>query len=213
MNPITRRAALALASASLFLAGCVSVAVGSDEGKAQAQHRLDDLAPPPARAGRTVPRTLVIAAMPSVGIGDTFSMTYSRAPQERARYQYASWADRPSSRIVQLLTRRIEARGAFASVAELGRGVAGDLTLNVMVDELVHDTAAARGRLQLTVELVDRTSRTLIARRRFEAAAPTPQEDARGAAAALSLALTTVLDELVPWLEASAVNLPAASAR
>ena len=37
-----------------------------------------------------------------------------------------------------------------------------------------------RGRLQLTVELVDRAPRTLIARRRFEAAAPTPQEDARG---------------------------------
>ena len=82
-----------------------------------------------------------------------------------------------------------------------------------MVDELVHDTAAARGRLQLTVELVDRTSRTLIARRRFEAAAPTPQEDARGAAAALSLALTTVLDELVPWLEASAGKPPAGAAR
>jgi ABC-type uncharacterized transport system auxiliary subunit len=213
MNAITRRAALALASASLFLAGCVSVAVGNDEGKIQAQYRLDDLAPLPARAGTTVPRALVIAAMPSIGIGDTFSMAYSRAPQERALYQYAWWADRPSNRIVQLLTRRIEARGAFASVAELGHGVGGDLTLNVMVDELVHDTVTRRGRLQLTVELVDRAPRTLIARRRFEAAAPTPQEDARGAVAALSVALTTVLDELVPWLEASAVNLPAAAAR
>lgn len=213
MNAITRRAMLAIAVASLLLAGCISVDVGNSPTSVQAQYRLDDLAPPPTRAGRTSPRSLVIAAMPSIGIGDTFSMAYSRAPQERALYQYASWAERPSNRVVQLLTRRIEARGAFASVAELGRGVGGDLTLNVMVDELVHDMAAGRGRLQLTAELVDRTSRTLIARRRFEAAAPTPQEDARGAVAALSLALTTVLDELVPWLEASAEKLPAGAAR
>ena len=109
--------------------------------------------------------------MPSVGVGDTFSMAYSRAPQRRSLYQYASWADRPSSRIVQLLTRRVDARGLFTSVAELGHGVGGDLMLNVTVDELVHDTAAAVGRVQLTAELVDRTDRTLVARRRFEASA------------------------------------------
>ena len=59
------------------------------------------------------------------------------------------------------------ARSAFASVAELGSGVGGDLALNVTVDELLHDTAAASGRLELTVELVDRTTRSLVARRRF----------------------------------------------
>jgi ABC-type uncharacterized transport system auxiliary subunit len=151
--------------------------------------------------------------MPSIGIGDSFSMAFSRAPQQRALYQYASWADRPSNRIVQLLTRRIEARGAFASVAELGRGVGGALTLNITVDELVHDTAGAQGRLQLTAELVDRTTRTLVARRRFEANAPVAQEDARGAVDALSRALTTVLDEVIPWLEAAADKLPASASR
>jgi ABC-type uncharacterized transport system auxiliary subunit len=151
--------------------------------------------------------------MPSVGIGDSFSMAFSSAPQQRALYQYASWADRPSNRIVQLLARRIEARGAFASVAELGRGVGGDLTLSITVDEIVHDTAGARGRVQLTAELVDRATRTLVARRRFEASAPVAQENARGAVDALSRALTAVLDELVPWLEAAADKLPASAAR
>jgi ABC-type uncharacterized transport system auxiliary subunit len=158
MTMVTRRAAFALAfaSASTLLAGCISVGIGNGEGNVQAQYRLEDLAPPPAPATRKVPRSLVVAAMPSIGIGDSFSLAFSRAPQQRALYQYASWADRPSNRIVQLLTRRIEARGTFTSVAELGRGVGGDLTLNVTVDELVHDTAGARGRLQLTAELVDR---------------------------------------------------------
>jgi ABC-type uncharacterized transport system auxiliary subunit len=151
--------------------------------------------------------------MPSLGIGDTFAMAYSRAPQQRALYQNASWADRPSNRVVQLLVRRIDARAAFASVVELGSGVGGDLALNVTVDELLHDAAAARGRLELTAELVDRTTRTLVARRRFTATAPVAQENARGAVEALSLALTRVLDELVPWLEASAAKLPATASR
>jgi ABC-type uncharacterized transport system auxiliary subunit len=213
MTMATRRAALALAAGSALLAGCISVGIGNSESAAQAQYRLDDLAPPPPPAPRTVPRSLVIAAMPSIGIGDTFSMAFSRAPQQRALYQYASWADRPSNRIVQLLTRRVEARGAFASVAELGRGVGGDLTLNITVDELVHDTAGARGRVQLTAELVDRATRTLVARRRFEASAPVAQESARGAVEALSRALTAVLDEVVPWLEAAADKLPASASR
>ncbi len=213
MNVITRRAALALATSSALLAGCISVGIGNSESNLQVQYRLEDLAPPPPPAKRTVPRSLIVAAMPSIGIGDSFSMAYSRSAQERALYQYASWAERPSNRIVQLLTRRIEARGAFASVAELGRGVGGDLALSVTVDELVHDTAGARGRLQLTAELVDRSTRTLVARRSFQASAPVAQEDARGAVDALSRALTTALDELVPWLETVADKLPASASR
>lgn len=211
MRYVTRLAALA--GAVLLAAGCISVGIGESDTGGQAQYRLEDLAPAPAPAPRTVPRGLVVAAMPSIGIGDTFSMAFSRAPQQRALYQYASWADRPSSRVAQLLVRRIEARGAFASVAELGRGIAGDLTLNIMLDELVHDTASARGRLHLTAELVDRNTRTLVARRRFAAEAPVAQENARGAVDALSRALTTVLDELVPWLEGAAAKLPATAAR
>lgn len=209
MRTTARLAAIALAGSAWLLAGCISVGIGTSESSVQAQYRLEDLAPPPARAAQPIPRSLVITAMPSVGVGDTFSMAYSRAPQRRSLYQYASWADRPSSRIVQLLTRRVDARGLFTSVAELGHGVGGDLMLNVTVDELVHDTAAALGRVQLTAELVDRTDRTLIARRRFEAATPVASESAPGAVEALSRALTSVLDELMPFLESAASRRPA----
>lgn len=211
MSSVTRRGALACAV--MLLAGCISVGIGESDSGGQAQYRLEDLAPPPAPAPRPVPRALVVAAMPSLGIGDTFSMAYSRAPQQRALYQYASWADRPSSRVAQLLVRRIEARAAFASVAELGRGIGGDLMLNLTLDELVHDTASARGRVHLTAELVDRSTRTLLARRRFAAEAAVAQENARGAVEALSRALTTALDELVPWLEAAAGKAPATASR
>ncbi len=213
MTNTLRRAMLTGGASALLLAGCISVGVGNSDSGVQSQYRLDDLAPPAGKAGKTVARSLVVTSLPSVGIGDTFSIAYSKAPQQRALYQFASWADRPSSRIVQLLVRRIEDRGAFASVAELGSGISGDLMLNVTVDELVHDVPAARGKLQITAELVDRTTRSLVARRRFQADAAVPQENARGAVEALSRALTSVLDELIPWLEAAADKLPATAAR
>jgi ABC-type uncharacterized transport system auxiliary subunit len=202
---VPRRPTIALAAACL-LAGCISVGIGTSESNVHAQYRLDDIAQLPSRADKRSPRTLVITPMPSVGVGDLFSMAYSRAPQQRSLYQYASWADRPSNRVVQLLVRRIDARGLFASVTELGHGVSGDLMLNITVDELVHDTVLARARVQLTAELVDRADRSLLARRRFEADAPVDSADAPGAVDALSHALTSVLDELMPWLEAAVTS-------
>jgi len=210
---MTRVAAFALACSALVLGGCITVSVGDGDSIPQLQYRLVDLSPPPQPAGTTLPRSLVVVAMPSVGIGDSFAMAYSRAPQQRALYQYASWADRPSSRVVQLLVRRIEARGLFRAVTELGRGVGGDLVLHVTVDEFLHDTVSARGRLQLRAELVDRANRTMIARRQFDTAVPVSQENAQGAVDALSRAVTITLDELMPWLEAAVATLPATATR
>jgi ABC-type uncharacterized transport system auxiliary subunit len=210
MNATPRRATIALAAFACLLAGCISVGIGTGESTVQTQYRLEDLAPVPSRADKAIPRALVVTAMPSVGVGDLFSIAYSRAPQQRSLYQYASWADRPSNRVVQLVVRRIDARGLFSSAIELGHGVSGDLMLNITVDELVHDTVAARGRVRLTAELVDRADRSLVARRRFEAEAPVASANAQGAVDALSHALTSVLDELLPWLESAVAARPSA---
>jgi ABC-type uncharacterized transport system auxiliary subunit len=200
-----------VAAFACALAGCISVGIGEDSGQAQVQYRLEDLAQPPAPAARPLPRSLVVVAMPSVSVGDTFAMAYSRAPHQRSLYQYASWADRPSSRIVQLLVRRIDARGLFESVSELGHGLRGNVVVNVTVDELVHDTVAGRARLHLTVELIDRAERALVARRRVAAEAPVAQENSRGAAEAFNRALTTALDDVMAWLEQASARLPAKS--
>jgi ABC-type uncharacterized transport system auxiliary subunit len=207
------RATLVVLALTLAAGGCISVGIGEADAPAQVQYRLEDRTPPPANAGTPVPRSLVIVALPSAGVGDSFSMAYSRAPQQRSLYQHASWTDRPSVRIVQLMARRIDARGLFKSVTELGHGIRGDLVLNVMVDELVHDTASARARVHVTAELIDRSNRMLVARRRFEAAAPVAQENSAAAADAMSRAVTTVIDDMMAWLEPAASRLPAAAAR
>ena len=61
---------------------------------------------------------------------------------------------------------------------------------------------------EVTAELIERRGRHLVQRKRFIASAPVAAENAPSAVAALSRALTTLFDELVPWLERTAEALP-----
>ncbi|MEP6608907.1 MAG: ABC-type transport auxiliary lipoprotein family protein [Burkholderiaceae bacterium] len=193
--------------AAAFCAGCFSVGLGG-EGSPQAQYRVEDLSPQVPSRATPIDRRLLVSTAPSETIGDTFSMAYTRAPQQRQFYQYASWTDRPSARIVQLLTERIRNRAMFESVSNLGGGIGGGLLLNVGVNEFIHDVRAGTARIEVTAELIERGGRTSVGRKRFTASAPVAEESAPSAVAALNRALTTLLDELVPWLERTAESLP-----
>ena len=189
------------------MAGCFSIGLGG-EGTALAQYRLEDLSPKLQARAAPIDRRLLTSTLPSESIGDTYSIAYTRAAQQRQFYQFASWTDRPSERVVHLLSQRIEARQIFESVARLGSGVGGGLILNVGVDEIVHDVGTGTARIEVTAELIERRGRNLVERKRFTTSAPVAQENAPAAIAALSRALTTLLDEVMPWLERTAEALP-----
>jgi cholesterol transport system auxiliary component len=203
----TRLRLLFASAAAAVTAGCFSIGLGG-EGTALAQYRLEDLSPKQQARATPIDRRLLVSTLPSEAIGDTYSMAYTKASQQRQYYQFASWTDRPSARVVQLLTERLEARAMFESVSRLGGGIGGGLILNIGVNEFVHDIRTGSARLEVTAELIERRGRTLVERKRFTASAPVAQEDAPSAVAALSRALTTLLDELVPWLERTAEALP-----
>lgn len=189
------------------VAGCFSIGLGG-EGTALAQYRLEDLSPKLQARAAPIDRRLLTSTLPSESIGDTYSIAYTRAAQQRQFYQFASWTDRPSERVVHLLSQRIEARQIFESVARLGSGVGGGLILNVGVDEIIHDVGTGTARMEVTAELIERRGRNLVERKRFTTSAPVAQENAPAAIAALSRALTTLLDEVMPWLERTAEALP-----
>jgi cholesterol transport system auxiliary component len=195
-----------LAAVALLGAGCVTVDIGKDTATQPAQFRILDTAAAPSPAAQHNGRQLVIAPQASPSIDDSFALAFSRAPNQRAAYQFATWTDRPSNRLGQLLVDRLSARRAFASVALAGRGVAGDLQLNLIVDDFLHDAATSPGtaRVEVTAEMVDRGTRRLVARQRFSATAPVAEANSAGAAAALSAASSRVLDQLVAWAEANA---------
>lgn len=203
----------ALATCATLAAGCISVDIGKDTAQ-QAQFRIvDGAATTPA--ARTNGRELVVAPQPSAAIDDSFSLAFSRAPNQRAAYQFATWSDRPSSRLAQLLVERLAARRSFASVSLIGRGVVGELQLNLAVNDFYHDAASSPGaaRVEVSAELIDRTTRKLVARKTFVASAPVAQANAASAAAALSDASRQVLDQIVDWAEASSAPASLANAR
>ena len=87
-------------------------------------------------------------------------------------------------------------------------GLRPDLVLNLALEHLYHDASANPGsaRVALDAELVAWRERTRVARRRFERVEPVAAEAAASAAAAINRALTGVLDELAPWVEAAAAS-------
>ncbi len=207
-NMTFRRLRLLLAlSAAAFGAACINLGLGG-EASPQAQYRLEDLSPKVQPRATPIDRRLLISTTPSEAIGDTYSMAYTRAPQQRQFYQLASWTDRPSARIVQLLNERLQARSMFESVSQLGGGVGGGLLLNIGVNEFVHDVRTGTARIEVTAELIQRRGRALIERKQFAVSAPVAAENAPSAVTAFSRAVTTLLDELVPWLERTSESLP-----
>jgi ABC-type uncharacterized transport system auxiliary subunit len=204
-----------LVALALLAAGCISVDVGKDTATPPAQFRILDTGSAPPTATQPNGRQLVVAPQASPSIDDSFALAFSRAPNQRAAYQFATWSDRPSNRLGQLLVDRLAARRAFASVTLVGRGVAGDLQLNLVVEDFLHDAASNPGtaRVEVTAEMIDRGTRRLIARQSFSATAPVAEANAAGAAAALSAASSRVLDQIVIWAEASASSAPLGAAR
>lgn len=192
----------------LLLSGCGSLL---PERTAQSYYRFDDGTPSPATRPQPLAHALVIAPISSNAVGNAYGMLYSRSSGERAYYQYNEWTDRPTLRVAQLLLERIEARHAFVSVARLGSGVSGDILVNVVVDDVVHDLsggASGVGRISVIVEVVDRRQRKILGRRTFSESTPAQAANAAAGAAAINRAVTTFLDKASAWIESLVETQP-----
>jgi ABC-type uncharacterized transport system auxiliary subunit len=189
--------------AALLLAGCVSLGIGG-EAAPQTLHVLHDAATAAPRRSEPLVLALLIQPMPADAQADTVSIAYSRRAHQFAFYQLSFWAERPTRQVPRLLQRRLEARGVATAVGMLGEPLRADWLLTIGVDTMYHDISAPPGqaRLALSAELYDQRKRTRIARRQFDASAPSATADAAGAAAALSQTVALAFDALVPWLEA-----------
>lgn len=205
------RRLLLLALATAPLAGCVSVSVGTADAPGITYYVLEDARPaaPASAAGATV--RLAIQPVGGDPMADSIALVYARRPGERAVYQFASWTERPSRRVAQLAQQRLQARGRFAAVTQLGQPVTSDWLLTLALDTLVHDVAGTPGRARIVVraELIRRADRTLVAQRSFDAAPPVAEAAAPAAVGAFAVAVADVLDPLAAWVESTVAASPA----
>jgi cholesterol transport system auxiliary component len=182
------------------LAGCISF----QDVPPREYYVLEDLATPGASKHATpAGRVLLVSAASASPFYDTQNLVFSRAPGQRAYYQFAGWTERPGRRLSELLMRRLEARGSFKSVAATTAGIKGDFILSTRLEEFYHDTGANPGsvRIEVSAELVDYAGRTIVAQRRFAESVPATAENAQAAVAAFNRAATTLLDDMSAWIE------------
>lgn len=153
-----------------------------------------------------VARNLVVSGSAVDAFYDAENLVYSREAGSRGYYQFAAWTDRPSRLVSALVQHRLETRGRFTSVSSITAGVDADLLLNVNMTQMYHDLSVnpAVARVQLIGELVNWKKRALLGRRSFTVAAPVARPDASAAVDAMNHGVTLILDELVPWVEATA---------
>lgn len=195
----------AVAAAALLLAGCLSLG----NVPPREYYVLADLGTSGAsvHAAHT-DRVLLISETSVSAFYNTQSLVFSRAPGQRAYYQFAAWTERPGSRLTELLIHRLDARGGFRSVALTTAGIKGDLVLNTRLEELYYDASASPGsvRVELSAELIDRVQRTIVAQRRFAQSAPTSDDTAAVAVVAFDHAVTALLDDVSAWVEDTAAR-------
>ena len=189
-----------IVAATLLLAGCMSLA----KLPPREYYVLNDLGTAAVSMhGEQNDRALLISETSVSPFYDTQSLVFSRAPGQRAYYQFAAWTERPGSRLTELLLRRLHARGSFRSVSATSAGAKGDLVLNTRLEEIYHDASASPGsvRIELSAELVDRVQHAIVAQHSFAQSAPTGGDTAPAAVVAFDRALTTLLDEESAWVE------------
>lgn len=202
-----RRAVVAAlpALAAVLAGGCT--VLGANREPRQ-WYRLEDLAEAGPAPGPAIPKILLVERVSAAALQEGTALVFSREPGALAHYRFADWVEPPARRVARLVERRLDLRGRFRAVGESTSGLGGDLLLRVGLDDFFHDAVTEPGvaRLALDAELIDWRARTRIARRRFVRSEPLAAGDAAGAAAALSRALTSALDELAPWVEAAAAG-------
>lgn len=186
-------------AAALLLAGCMSLA----KLPPREYYVLDDLGDAVSMRGAQNDRALLISKTSVSPFYDTQSLVFSRAPGQRAYYQFAAWTERPGSRLTELLVHRLYARGSFRSVTATTAGAKGDLVLNTRLEEIYHDASASPGsvRIEMSAELVDRAQHAIVAQHSFTQSAPTGGDTAPAAVVAFDRAVTALLDEESAWVE------------
>ena len=155
---------------------------------------------------------LMLSALNAGALYESTGIVYGRALDQRAYYQYANWAERPSNRLVSLLDVRLNERlrnqapaaRDFAWIAVDTSGLIGDWLLGLRIKAFYHDASGPQDRaiVEIDAELLDWQAKALLARRIFRAEQPLATSTVTAAVSGLSEATSQVLDQIVVWLEA-----------
>lgn len=189
---------LAAALSGLLVAGCISV--GGADPAPRLWYELAPALPTVTRATPD-PRRLRVDVLTGSAFYDAVSIVYSRAPSQRAYYQFASWTEPVAQRLGRVVVDDLRVRGLFTEVEGVGARARADLHLQLVVADFYHDAEREPGvvRVRFSAELRDRR-RALLGQREFRLDAPVEQAEAAAAVRGFDSAVAQGLGELAQWL-------------
>ncbi len=123
---------------------------------------------------------------------------YVREPHKLEYFALSEWIDTPARMLAPLIVAAVENSGAFHAVVHVPSSAGGELRLDTEILHLQQefDVKPSRVRFVLRANLIEDTTRRVIATRRFEAVATAHSEDTYGGVLAANQAVQTVLEEL-----------------
>ena len=182
----------------LALAGC---ALPQDSSPPQQAYLLEvgAFTPPPAR--RSSRKILLVTVSKEAPGFDSNRIAYTREPPKLDYYRDSVWSDTPAKMLLPILVRAFESSGAFKAVVSPPSPALADVRVAVDVIRLQQEfmTRPSQVRLITRLKVVEMKSGHVLETRLFEAIAPTPSENAAGAARAANAVVQQVLSEMVPF--------------
>lgn len=194
--------ALLVSGLVLGLSGCTLLPGGSSSSYNTYLLEVADSSTSPAKAPSN--RVLQVP-LPRADPGfDSVGIAYRRDGVALQYYTRSQWADTPARLLAPLVVRTLERSGAFRAVLGPQTGGRADWRLELELIQLqqVFDSAAlSHSEVQLRVQLIDLTDRSVLLSQVLSAQAPAPSADAQGAVQAANTALGQIMRELSALLQ------------
>ncbi len=193
---------------TLFIFLFTLAACSLDQLKPEAEHKstyvLNVVSEQHAESRRN--NLLLLVSTPQAQPGfDNRRIAYTKTPFALDYYTKSEWADTPAQMFGPLIVRALDNNGTFRAVVAAPAPVAGDLRLDTEIVRLQQEflEKPSRVRVTLRAKLYNVNTHEVLATKQLETVAMAPSEDAYGGVQAANSAATSLLNELVVFVQAN----------
>jgi cholesterol transport system auxiliary component len=162
----------------------------------------------PARESPAGAPTLAVS-MPRAAPGfDSRRIIYVRHAHELEYFAHSEWIDTPARMLSTLLVSSLESQGAFRAVVSSPSSASGDLRLDSEILQLQHEFTQVPSRVRFTLraDIVEDSSRRVIASRDFESIITAESESPYGGVIAANQSVRNVLEKLSAFCAEASTN-------
>lgn len=163
--------------------------------------------PAPAAIAGTLP-TLIINPPHATSGFNSQRIVYVRETHKLEYYAHSEWVDTPARMIAPLIVAAVDKSGAFRAVVLTPSAAAGDLRLDTEIIRLQHDLSSQPGRVRFTLRanIVDNTTRKVLAWKEFDEFVAATSETPYGGVVAANRVVQTVFESLALFCKDTAAQ-------